>query len=371
LLPDLTEFVFETSQLSTEPRPATEVLLPPTAVKPAPNEYYPIAPQDGYRLVEDSRYQRGYVYIADYDVSYEALEAHKEQLSKLATPPNVHPEVNDGVTTVLPIPGMVRLIPGVPFAFAFNGDRRRLHTIACAHTLESLSHYADFPQTKAASVRLAKLTWGCVASRNNPSIPPIFELPGLKENDRSPAREHLHMQSGDGSFNLASTVMKGEGMGTVLPAVQADTEQAKTQRLAILRELHTLYRLVMPKCLSKFEMTMSDFDFDMNNVFGFGGLEPCGTSVQMNVSSLGELLAHYIGKRQGGWHRDKHDHHLDWTLFTLLLRVGPSKLSLLFRSAISQTFQYRWRSWAFLSCEKRSVFERKGGVDRFSRIQGK
>ena len=96
-----------------------------------------------------------------------------------------------------------------------------------------------------------------------------------------------------------------------------------SQIATILTVLHTLFRLIMPKCLSKFEQEIMDFHSEFNNVFSFGGLEPGGVSAQMNVSALGQLLSFFIGRVQGGWHTDVSDSICRWTLFALLLRVSP------------------------------------------------
>ncbi|PPR06208.1 hypothetical protein CVT24_000641, partial [Panaeolus cyanescens] len=58
-------------------------------------------------------------------------------------------------------------------------------------------------------------------------------------------------------------------------------------------------------------------------MYTFGGLEPGATSVQLNVSSLGETLEESIGQVQGMWHTDINDDPNRFTLFVLLLRVGP------------------------------------------------
>jgi hypothetical protein len=51
----------------------------------------------------------------------------------------------------------------------------------------------------------------------------------------------------------------------------------------------------MPKCITKFEFDITDFHYWWNNIFNFGGLDPSGTSVQLNALSLGkELLAYYM-----------------------------------------------------------------------------
>ena len=196
--------------------------------------------------------------------------------------------------------------------------------MACAHTLDSLRAYPDYDDILSDAIKLAKLTWGCKASSNSPTISPIFEIIGLKLNDRANARTAFHNDTHDGSFSLGNTVMKGEGLGTALPAVQANTSTARSQIAMVLQVLHSLYRRIMPKSISKFEFDIMDFHSNFNNVVSFGGLTPNGTGCQLNVSSLGKSLAEYIGNVQGGWHSDTPDDETRWTLFTLLLRVGPS-----------------------------------------------
>jgi hypothetical protein len=318
-----TEFSFSAEDLCPAPPPAETLLTAPDPALPPDGDYYPLAPHSGYQLVADARYKRGYVYVADYNVSEENVVAHGKCLEHIATPPNVEPNIIGGSFVASPIPGMVEMVPGIPFAFAYHGDRDRLHTVGCVQTLESLSSYPDYPDILQQSVKLAKLTWGCPSHGETPKISPIYELPGMKENDRSAKRTDFHEHVYDGSYNLANTVMKGEGLGTFLPAVQANTPTAMSQIATVLTVLHTLFRLITPKCLSKFEQEITDFHSEFNNVFTFGGLEPGGVGAQMNVSALGKLLSFFIGRVQGGWHTDVSDNICRWTLFVLLLRVGP------------------------------------------------
>jgi len=317
------EFCFSPENLLAWPSPAESRLVPPSPATPPNGRYFPLAPENGYELMMDNHYQSGRVYVAAYDITETALHQHRDTLKTIATPPNVDPELIDGAFVSKPIPGMVKMVPGIPFAFSFNGDHSRRHTIACAHTLDSLRGYPDYDDILNDAVRLAKLTWGCKASASSPEISPIFMIPGLKLNDRAKARSGFHSNTYDGSFSLANTVMKGEGLGTALPAIQANTSSAYSQIAAVLKVLHSLYRRVMPKSISKFEFDILDFHSNFNNVVSFGGLTPNGTGCQMNVSSLGKTLAEYIGSVQGGWHSDIPDDETRWTLFTLLLRVGP------------------------------------------------
>lgn len=318
------DFCFTLENLLAQPPPAESRAIPHSPVTPPTGRYFPLAPEDGYELMMDNHYQCGRVYVAPYNVTETALHQHRAALKTITTPPHVDPELVDGVFVAKPIPGMVRMIPGIPYAFLFNGDHTRRHTVACAHTLDSLRGYPDYNDILNDAIKLAKLTWGCEASSNSPKISPIFDILGLKLNDRADARTVFHNDTHDGSFSLANTVMKGEGLGTALPAVQANTSTAHSQIATVLQVLHSLYRRIMPKSISKFEFDIMDFHSNFNNVVSFGGLTPNGTGCQLNVSSLGKSLAEYIGNVQGGWHSDTPDDETRWTLFTLLLRVGPS-----------------------------------------------
>lgn len=278
---------------------------------------------DGYALQHDQRYMCGYVYAASS--SLQKMQLHRTHMLHTLTPPNVNPKLVDGRYVSEPILGMVELIPGIPFVIQINGMKERTHTVACAQTLDSLKIYPDYTDIETASVRLAKITWGCSANGTQPEIKPIYEIIGLKQNDRASARSRYNNDRFDGSFSLGPTVMKGNGPGTFLPAVQASTPEAASQIETLLQILHRLYRMIMPKCLSAFEWDMINFHKIFNNVMGFGGLDPNGTGMQMNSSSLGTTLHEAIGTIQGQWHVDESDDHADWTFFTLLLRVGPSK----------------------------------------------
>jgi hypothetical protein len=308
---------------------------------------------------------RGYTYSASYDPAQR--EVHRERLISITTPPNFQAEYADGCYTAKPIPGMIRTVAGVPFVVNIKGEQGRTQTIACVQTLKSLQYYPDYDLILAASVRLAKLTWGCNATDADPEIQPIYKHEGLKLNARSSARDSMHHDPYDGSFSLANTILKGDGPGTFLPAVQANLSAASSQIRTVLETLHELRRRVFPKCVSKFEHDITEFHSEYNNIFSFGGLKPNGSSVQMNVSSLGKLLDIAIGEIQGKWHTDLHDDFTAWTLFTLLLRVGPSKhiYSLLSNANTcnSRSSRHIW------SCPRRVICARIGCMDYFHSIQ--
>jgi hypothetical protein len=103
----------------------------------------------------------------------------------------------------------------------------------CTH----YSHnYSDFNEILTASVRLAKLAWGCPAHGSTPEIPPLYSYIS-KHNDCSVNKDP---ESHDGSFSLATTIIKGKGQDSIAPAVQVNTEQGSAQITAVLNVLHEL-----------------------------------------------------------------------------------------------------------------------------------
>ncbi|PPQ74217.1 hypothetical protein CVT24_001131 [Panaeolus cyanescens] len=313
IVPDTTtEFIYPNPILPPDCDKLQAQLIPPEPIQAAVG-VYPSA--SCYSLLKDSRYYAGYAYITSYKV--ESSTAHKERLLAIQTPAACNPVFRDGRYVVESIPGMVKLIPGIPFGIFLNGDDNRIQTVACVHTLDSLSHFPDFPDMEAASIRLAQLTWGTGTELS------IFELKGLKKNDRSFLRESQEYAH-DGSYSLGNTIMKGDGPGTLVPAVQSRDPITSARIISVLQTLHKLHRLILPKCITKFEFDICDFHANYTNMFSSGGLEPASTSVQMNVSSLGKDLSSSIGEIQGRWHTDVSDDPNRFTLFVLLLRVSPT-----------------------------------------------
>lgn len=93
----------------------------------------------------------------------------------------------------------------------------------------------------------------------------------------------------NGLFNMASTVIKGNGQGIFIPAVQASYPEA-INMIALMRE-DIIYAAVIPTMMSLQEWQAIVFHVMDNNTFGFGGLGPNPTSLQMNVSSVTDALA--------------------------------------------------------------------------------
>jgi hypothetical protein len=318
LQPNAGEFRYAVEELVPFPPPEQLRLVPPPPAQPPPGSSFPKSPV--WDWVEDNRWLPGGAYIANYNLS--SRNEHRAELMATSTPPGLQPRLENGVLITDIIPGMCQMKPGLPLAYAVDGDRSRVQTVACLQTLSSLQHYPDFVQVFEALVRFQKLCWGCDEHGQTRRIPRLSCLKGLKLNERSKGRIK---KAGDtsGSYSLANTLLKGEGQGTVLPAVQVDTQEGTAQISAVLQGLHELRRLILPKCISKFEYDIGEFHHQINNVVGFGGIEPNGTSTQFNVSCLGDNLLDSIG-RQGSWHPDYLDEITLFTTFFLFLAAGPS-----------------------------------------------
>lgn len=121
-----------------------------------------------------------------------------------------------------------------------------------------------------------------------------------------------------------------------MPAVQASTPEAAERISLVLRLLHSIVRLILPRSISKCEHDVVEAHSELNNVVSFGGLEPNSTSCQMNVSSGGFDLAHFIGGHQGSWHTDLGDDWTRWTMVTMILKL-PEGMSVPFFTDLQLT----------------------------------
>jgi len=292
---------------------------------PDPEEgNYPLAPV--FELCPKTQsYMRGYAYVAPWNIANKAGDT--EKLLNVRMPPNVKPlGFNDGVAEIQPIPGMIKLIPGVPFVYHIDGDVEQPITVACLQTTKSLCAYPQVASDiQELTNQLLTLTFGQQQDRGFIQKP-IYQFRGLKRNQRS---AKVHEDSFNGSFNLAATVGQGDGEGCYMPAAQLLDSNLRHAVADVTSVLHKLFRIIVPRCISKFEWDAIEFHSRMYNVFGFGGFEPNNTGLQMNVSSGFNSLAELIGKHQGSFHTDQHDHPPRYTLLTLCFNLPDGMCSLL------------------------------------------
>ncbi|KAJ6563441.1 hypothetical protein DFH09DRAFT_1279006 [Mycena vulgaris] len=287
------EFMWSEDIMSKAPRPSATIVSAPAAIPPV-GYVYPQAPEYTCNETVDRRWTSGFAYTTLFTPSTKGLL--RSRLLQTKTPPNVVPHLYEGKIVVDPIAGMIQMPGSIPFVQHTEGNPDEAVTLACAHSLASIR--ALYPgiadEVENLSIQLRDATFGRESKDGQLPMIPIYAIPGLKRNDRSVDAKDLPPGSFDGSYNLASTKGEGEGAGV---------------------------RLILPRSLSKFEYDVTEAHSELNNVVSFGGLEPNGTSCQMNVSSGGFDLAHFIGGHQGSWHTDIGDDWTRWTTVTMILKL--------------------------------------------------
>jgi hypothetical protein len=301
---------------------------PEPSVTP-PHQYtFPQAPVYLVNEEYDARCPRGYYLHAAFDTTMAAQL--KEFFNRLISPPHVSPYAFDSERRTWlrqPIPGVSKMKPGWQYVHHVDGDQWKAVTVAVLHTADSLIEgYDDGYEVKVLCDKLCDVAFGCPARGADPERKPLYELEGLKPNDCSGPRVP---GSWDGSYNLASTLVKGKGLGVCAPAITAAYKDAIDSISEACVLLHSIYRKVISKSLFREEFDVIEFHAIDNNVFGFGGLEPNNTGLQMNVSSdsTGGSLMNAIGEKQGAWHVDQSDDPCGWTVFVLCFNLPPGRLS--------------------------------------------
>jgi hypothetical protein len=323
LEPDLLQFVWVLKDrcpagrnLYTVPSVADllpDMLIPNPALPDPASGFYPVA--EPYQLVETDQYRRGLVYQCDFDPKMRDEIAKRCLAPQI--PPNIAPREEGDNLVWDPIPGMLELRPGVPMVQRILGPKPRTITVACLQTLFSLQQYPYlYPKIMDLVDDLHIKTFGTPPCNEKPGGRGMYNIPGLKRNDRS--ARNLPKDSPFGSYNLGLGKIEGYGEGTITTAIQAVDPQ-----LDMIRQiLYQLYRLIMPLCISKFEQAMVEWNHADNNVYSFGGPLANGTGCQANVSGDG-LLSDMIGLLQGFLHVDRNDHIGANTLLSILLRLPP------------------------------------------------
>ncbi|KAJ6604813.1 hypothetical protein DFH09DRAFT_1444122 [Mycena vulgaris] len=292
------EFMWRPEEITQAPRTSSSLDPAPSALPP--NGYtYPQAASYTLSPTLDRRFTRGYAYVTLFTLS---TKGHlQSRLLHTKTPPNVIPRLHEGKIVVDPIAGMIQMPGSIPFVQHVEGHPEEAVTMACTHTLDSIR--ATYPEiadrVEDLAIKLRDATFGTESKEGEPAMIPIYSIPGLKRNDRSVNARDLPPGSFNGSYNLAPTKGEGEGAGCAMPAVQASTPEAAEHISLVLRLLHAIQRLILPRSISKFEHDVTEAHSELNNIVSFGGLEPNAMSCQMNVSSGGFDLAHFIGGHQG------------------------------------------------------------------------
>lgn len=314
------------TRLSKLPRPDIMEQIPePTGNLPE-GFTYPQAPI--YRLNEDfdPRFTRGYFMSADFNTC--DAPALKEHILSVRTPPNVIPERFDALTqrfVTNPLQGMSQMIKGMTYVHHVDGDPHKGLTVAALHTVQTVKQLSpNGARVESSLNRLHESLFGRAPTSDDQGLIPLYELEGLKPNDRS---ANPISGSYDGSYNLASTLVKGRGRGIFAPAVTSASDYA-VERIAEVNVLvHSVFRDVIEITVMKEELAVLDFHAIDNNIISAGGMEPANTSIQMNVSSqcTGGELSLSIGDIQGTWHVDQGDCPARLTMFICFYKLAKGE----------------------------------------------
>lgn len=307
----------EAMYMQVDRKPPLDFLVPPPAEPSPPGSFYPQAPI--YHLRKSDRYTQGYVYVHNWFT--ESTFIDQTNLTQVVLPPNVQPKLVNDEWEFLPIPGNHVPEHGIPYAVCVNGNPDMLITECCVHTEASMMQYEWGESIRGRLRGMWERTFGLEnGADGGPTTAAIFNINGLKRNDRSAPQVGM---SRDGSFNLASTVMKGNGQGIFMPSVQASYPEAVDIMARMREDIAVVYATVMPTMVSLQEWQAIVFRATDNNVFGFGGLGPNPTGLQMNVSSvINEVsLSISIGVLQGALHVDFGDDPTTLTFFIIFLNL--------------------------------------------------
>lgn len=228
-------FHFAPTDISLLPSPLQAVIEPPPSASPPVGFTFPRSLQ--YHVQATNQYQRGYFAVANFETS--TKNQVKSQQMRMLLPPQLKKEIGEFNTPYQhpSVPGCVQLQANLPMAQMIDGDPDICLSVAGLQTLASMKQVLGseaWCSFRSSFTRLAQNTWGTAERK------PFYTIPGLKRNDRS-AKNHSP-NSYDGSYNLASTVIKGDGQGTVAPAVQAHTAESAVQLQEIIEDLVHLGR---------------------------------------------------------------------------------------------------------------------------------
>ncbi|KAG1719336.1 hypothetical protein EDD22DRAFT_963285 [Suillus occidentalis] len=159
---------------------------------------------------------------SDAAIAYHPRDAphFHDQYCKITTPLNIsQPQFVNGKAALEPVPGMVKMVPGILYIYEVCGDPVKIVTMGCSHTLESLQAYPEHAVIHQLVDELQLLTWEDKGPA--PSTRVVYQLPEFKCNDRSSKPQK---GSYEGSYNLA------EGLLSKLLVDNSITSQ-KSQRI--------------------------------------------------------------------------------------------------------------------------------------------
>ncbi|KAJ7580394.1 hypothetical protein C8J56DRAFT_1058029 [Mycena floridula] len=280
--PDLTEFSLNTLTHST------------TLCSTSGWVYYPQSPI--WRLVKTNKYLIGCCYKANLNILSEAIEADQEHMINLELPPEIDAIETEDMFVHRPVPGMVKMIPGIPFRWQVVGGPRddeiaRYVFGGCVMMLKSIQnlHPHIYEQVYALAKELHLLALEASIQRENWSNLSI----------------HLTI----------SNIMTGtkRKLLVFICGVMGD------------EFLQELTMLMMPRSISKHQWEMTTFHLEDNNSFSFGGLQPGPIALQINISSILNAKGFFeaFGAIQSMIHGEDGDDTTMATNFHLIYHLPP------------------------------------------------
>jgi hypothetical protein len=289
---------------------------PPTTTPPANCTF---AYTNPYKLHPAPYYSRGLCYSTKFDTDRKNLAQLKAHLELVVPQPEFikTPFDETGIMRRV-VPGLIELIPGVPFAFehinvppAFIENSpsplATLETRAAFHTWTSLQEFGDGPLLKQWLHTIEVATFGQDGEK------PIWEC-GLKSNRRS-----------ESSYSLAFTVEE-RNVGFVGAVKQIGTSRFHERRNILLTAIDHINTYVLNASTHGAEREPWRMLVEINNAvtFGHGRL---WSNVQLNHSTGTGSLSDAIGKVQGQIHTDPGDWSSSYTVFILWVRFKKGMLS--------------------------------------------
>ncbi|KAJ7592315.1 hypothetical protein C8J56DRAFT_1046687 [Mycena floridula] len=128
LCPSMDDFLYSTEEVHCPPYDLPPELIPPPSAQPLDGYTYPQSLI--WRLIKTNEYLIGCCYEANLDISSEAIEADRERMINLELPPEIDAIKTEDMFVHQPVPGMVKMIPGIPFCWQVVGGPRD-DEIAC------------------------------------------------------------------------------------------------------------------------------------------------------------------------------------------------------------------------------------------------
>lgn len=197
-----------------EPAPAA---TPPTVPNSQDQPTYPQSATYHFNREYDARYINGYHLYNSFRRG--DAPAIKDRLLCVRMPPSATPTFDSVTRTwkALPLEGMTAMKLAVPYQQRIDGDPLKAVTVACVHTPDTLQQRLNDPSIGEACDFLYTQAFGSPSRDGKPALIPLYELPGLKPNDRATSLDPVFPF--DSSVNLGTTTVKGIGQGKVGPAI--------------------------------------------------------------------------------------------------------------------------------------------------------